>query len=351
MSGPLRQYRRNSTMANRVLCLVVFVLASCSQPHEPDPPDIEANLVYSVEAELFNRQNTLAMGSDGVVYTTDIDGFAIRKYGATGDLRAKVGSRGEAPGEFTSGPRVISYDAGQVIVSGNPVNRMLHVFSDRLEYLARHRLKDFPLFQTAHEGAVYLPMMVQNDDGGTHVEVVRRDASGGQSTLFPVGEPIRGLHDMRGLMFSGGSLATDGKVMAYAYNFRNTIEIYSIENPESGPLTTRLPGNLPSVTWERHSASSQLSGEAAALLTGEPSAFAMTGSAVDNGRVFVLGGTLAEGHIQTVFIFNKTGTPVGMVKLPQHAYDIDVRDGMLVFLAMDGSLVKLQLDTRAYPSP
>jgi|GEM_PF-3553062 len=338
-------------MANRVLCLVVFVLASCSQPHEPDPPDIEANLVYSVEAELFNRQNTLAMGSDGVVYTTDIDGFAIRKYGATGDLRAKVGSRGEAPGEFTSGPRVISYDAGQVIVSGNPVNRMLHVFSDRLEYLARHRLKDFPLFQTAHEGAVYLPMMVQNDDGGTHVEVVRRDASGGQSTLFSVGEPIAGLHDMRGLMFSTGSLAKDGTVMAYAYNFRNAIEIYSIENPESDPLTTHLPGNLPSITWQHHSASSQLPGEVSAFLSGEPSAIATMGSAVDQERVFVLGGNLVEGHTQKVFVFDKTGTPVGVVKLPQHAYDIDVRDSILAFLAMNGSLVKLELDTRALPSP
>ncbi len=291
------------------------------------------------------------MGSDGVVYTTDIDGFAIRKYGATGDLLAKVGSRGEAPGEFTSGPRVISYDAGQVIVSGNLVNRMLHVFNDRLAYLDRYRLEDFPLSHTAYEGAVYLPMVAQNNNGGIHVEVVRRDASGTKSALFPVGEPIRGLHDMRGLMFSGGSLATDGKVMAYAYNFRNAIEIYSIENPESDPLTTHLPGNLPSVTWERHSASSQLSGEAAALLTGEPSAFAMTGSAVDNGRVFVLGGTLAEGHTRTVFVFDKRGTPVGVVNLPKPAYDIDVRNGMLAFLAADGSLVKLELDTRALPSP
>ena len=166
------------------------MLASCSQPHEPDPPDIEANLVYSVEAELFNRQNTLAMGSDGVVYTTDIDGFAIRKYGATGDLRAKVGSRGEAPGEFTSGPRVISYDAGQVIVSGNLVNRMLHVFNDRLAYLDRYRLEDFSLSHTAHEGAVYLPMVAQNDNGGIHVRSSEETPTVQSLPSSPSGSPL-----------------------------------------------------------------------------------------------------------------------------------------------------------------
>jgi len=196
-------------------------MASCNEDFEQDLPEIEATIVYSVETDLLSRKNSLVIGSGGMVYTTNVDGFAIRKYGATGDLLARAGSRGEAPGEFTSGPRVISYDAGQVIVSGNLVNRMLHVFNDRLAYLDRYRLEDFPLSLTAHEGAVYLPMVAQNDNGGIHVEVVRRDANGTKSALFPVGEPIRGLHDMRGLMFSGGSLATDGKVMAYAYNFRN----------------------------------------------------------------------------------------------------------------------------------
>jgi len=40
-----------------------------------------------------------------------------------------------------------------------------------------------------------------------------------------------------------------------------------------------------------------------------------------------------------------------VINLPKPAYDIDVRDGMLGFLAMDGSLVKLQLDASAFPSP
>lgn len=329
---------------------LILTIGSCSGGLGEGPSEVGFTIVYSVETDLLSRKNSLVIGSGGMVYTTDVDGFAIRKYGATGKLLTRAGSRGEAPGEFTSGPRVISYDAGQVIVAGNLVNRMLHVFNDRLEYLDRYRLKDFPLFQTAHEGAVYLPMMVQNDDGGTHVEVVRRDASGGQSTLFSVGEPIAGLHDMRGLMFSTGSLARDSTVMAYAYNFRNAIEIYSIKNPESDPLTTHLPGNLPSITWQHHSASSQLPGEVSAFLSGEPSAIATMGSAVDQERVFVLGGNLVEGHTQKVFVFDKTGTPVGVVKLPQHAYDIDVRDGILAFLGMNGSLVKLQLDRSAFPS-
>jgi len=329
---------------------VVIVIGSCKKDFNRDYPNVGVTIVYSVKTDLLNRKNNLVIGSGGVVYATDIDGFAIRKYGPKGKLLARTGSRGEAPGEFGTGPTVISYDEGKVIVAGNPANRMLHVFNTRLEYLERYRLKDFPLYHTAHEEAVYLPMIVQNDDGGIHVEVVRRDTNGTQSTLFPVGEPITGLHDMRGLMFSAGSLATDGKVMAYAYNFQNAIKIYSIENPESEPLSTRLPGNLPSIGWERHSASSQLSGEASALLTGEPSAVAMMGSAVDNGRVFVLGGNLVKGHTQKVFVFDKRGTPVGVVNLPKPAYDIDVKDEMLCFLAMDGSLVKLQLDGSDSPS-
>jgi len=281
MSGPLRQYRRNSTMANRVLCLVVFVLASCSQPHEPDPPDIGANLVYSVEAELFNRQNTLVMGSDGVVYTTDLDGFGIRKYGATGDLVAQVGSRGEGPSEFSRGPSMITYAKGHV-TAASQFRRTMHVFDRHLKYVGRYTLDDFIIEAVAYREALYFPAVVVSEDGQVRFEILHRHHDGTKTSLFSVGERIEGMQDSRGLTFSTGDLAVDGNVMVYAYTFRNAIEIYAVDDLESGPVTTRLPGKLPTVEWERRPASSPLPMGASGVAT--------MGVAVDRGQVFVLGG-------------------------------------------------------------
>jgi len=321
------------------------LLVACQSSTGVDVPEsdvvVEYTVVFEEQIRVVDSRNALAIGSEGQVYVTDVQNYAVRKYGPDGALDVQVGGRGEGPGEFSNGPAMITYDSGRVIVGEDRGSRTQYVFSDSLAYVDRFRLDGPHLDPEAQGNALFFPSIGIRDNGEINFAVVRRDAGNALNTLFPVGEQISGIGDFRGMTFSTGFLSTDGDVMAYVYSFQNAIELYSMNDLEAGPIRTRIPGDFPPIVWEKRQDT-----------VGPPegaSAVASMDAAVDQGFVYVLGASLASSHVQRVFVFNRSGAHVGTVELPHAAHAIDVRDGHLAYLGMNGMLgqLKLELDALA----
>lgn len=322
---------------------LAFLLAACQHGSDADMVVSDVVVDYTVVVEeqihILDRRNALAIGSEGQVYVTDVQNYAVRKYGPDGALVAQVGSRGEGPGEFTSGPAMITYDSGRIVVGEDRGSRTQYVFSEHLEYIDRFTLDGFHLDPAAHGDALFFPSINIGDNGDVHFEVVRRDAGNALTILFPVGEQISGIGDFRGMTFSTGFLSTDGNVMAYVYSFQNAIELHAMDDLEAGPVRTRIPGDFAPIVWEKRQGT-----------VGPPevaSAVASQDATMDQGLVYVLGASLAPGHAQQVFIFNRSGAHVGTVELPHPAHAIDVQDGHLAYLGMNGMLGQLKLKLEA----
>lgn len=182
-----------------------------------------------------------------------------------------------------------------------------------------------------------MEMEVDREQGETYVSTRLRVLDEDTQEFTPFLE-LKDQEELGRLWRNIGVLRSHGDVAVFAYSFRNVIEVINTSPRSESHIAVELPiEDEPEIEVET----------LATMRSEIPSGSVIGGLAIDNGHVFVKGGSVTDELKQTVFVLNQSGELVGTIDLGAPGSAFYVRDGYIYYVTDDAVLTKMRYDTEA----
>lgn len=255
--------------------------------------------------------------ADGFIYVTDAMDYSLKKFDAAGNLLAKIGGRGQGPGEF-SAPRLLDCSEHYLYVT-EQYQPVVKVFDKRLRYRFHIPLEG-PAgdIKALDDGLVAVAVLSAKHEN--HLEFYDRAGNIVKKIYFS-DRPSGMLTDMV-------SFELDGQGNLYlVYNFADRI--------------VKLDGSGKKVWVKNLLGIKQVKREKIAAYM-VPTEIVYKDAAMDRaGNLFILGGKFSENRSRDVYVLNPQGEVFSILTLPEtsHCIYIDSKN-FLYSRANDGITLK-----------
>lgn len=332
-----------------VLILAVLTIASGCESSEDERREtknienIEAVSVFQkdISSEVAEVGALTANGA-GTIYLTAPNLYKLMVFSSEGELVNMTGEQGQGPGEFEYGPQFVEHHDNKLYVGEATRTRSVSVFDEDLSFL---KTIDIPqnigsLNFSFMNGETIFPVMemeVDREQGETYVSTRLRVLDEDTQEFTPFLE-LKDQEELGRLWRNIGVLRSHGDVAVFAYSFRNVIEVINTSPRSESHIAVELPiEDEPEIEVET----------LATMRSEIPSGSVIGGLAIDNGHVFVKGGSVTDELKQTVFVLNQSGELVGTIDLGAPGSAFYVRDGYIYYVTDDAVLTKMRYDTEA----
>jgi hypothetical protein len=332
-----------------VLILVVLTIASGCESSEDEGREtknienVEAVNVFQedISSEV-TEVGALTVNGDGTIYLTAPNLYKLIAFSSEGELVNTVGTQGQGPGEFEHDPRFVGHHSNELYVGEATRTRSVSVFDEDLSFLRRI---DFSqnigsLNFSFMNGQMIFPVMKMERDsqeGEMYASTTLRMLDEDTQEFTPFLE-LKDQKELGSLWRNIGVLRSHRDVAVFAYSFRNVIEVINTLSSSESHIIVELP-----IEEEPEFRTETLSTMSSEI----PTSSVIGGLAVDNGHVFVKGGSVTDELMQTVFVLNPSGELVGTIDLGAPGSAFYVRDGYIYYVTEDAVLTKLRYDTKA----